>query len=74
MMVLLSKGMGAQELRKGTDMWIITVQKRESEHEWANCAQIICKEVKKTFHKQSHKRKKYRENDSKSDSDSDYSS
>ena len=40
----------------------------------ANYAQIICKEVKKAFRKQSYKRKKHRTNDSESDSDSDYSS
>jgi hypothetical protein len=38
----------------------------------ANFAQIIRKEVKKAFHKQSHKHKKHRTNDSESDSDSDY--
>ena len=43
------------------------------EREEANYAQIICKEVKKAFHKQSQKRKKCRANDSESDSDSDYS-
>ena len=36
--------------------------------------QVICKEVKKAFHKQSHKRKKCHPNDSESDSDSDQSS
>ena len=41
------------------------------EREGANYAQIICKEVKKAFRKQSHKRKKRRVNDSESDSDSD---
>ena len=39
-----------------------------------NFVQIICKEVKKAFRKQSHKRKKCRANDSESDSNSDYSS
>ena len=38
-----------------------------------NFAQIICKEVKKAFRKQSNKRKKRCTNDSQSDSDSDYS-
>ena len=45
----------------------------QREHEGANFAQIICKEVKKVFHKQSHKHKKHHANDSESDSDSDYS-
>jgi hypothetical protein len=40
----------------------------------ANYAQMICKEVKKAFHKQSHKLKKHHMNNSESDSDSDYSS
>jgi hypothetical protein len=43
------------------------------DREGANYAQIIRKEVKKAFRKQSHKRKKRRANDSESDSDSDYS-
>lgn len=42
--------------------------------EGANYAQIIRKEVKKAFRKQSHKCKKRRANDSESDSDSDFSS
>jgi len=45
------------------------VQKRES----MKVAQVIRKEVKKVFSKQSHKRKKCHANESKSDSDSDYS-
>jgi hypothetical protein len=45
----------------------------QREHEGANFAQIIHKEVKKAFRKQSHKRKKRCMNDSESDSDSDYS-
>ncbi len=40
----------------------------------ANFAQIICKEVKRAFCKESNKRKKCRAQDSESDSDSDYSS
>ena len=40
----------------------------------ANCAQLIRKEVKKAFRKQSHKRKKRHANESESDSNSDYSS
>ena len=44
------------------------------EHEGANYAQMIHKEVKKAFRKQSHKCKKRCTNDSESDSDSDYSS
>jgi hypothetical protein len=44
------------------------------DHEGANYAQIICKEVKKALRKQSHKPKKCRAKDSESDSDSDYSS
>ena len=43
------------------------------DREGANYAQLIRKEVKKAFRKQSHKRKKRRANDSESDSDSDYS-
>ena len=46
----------------------------QRECEGAHFAQIIYKEVKKAFHKQSHKRKKHRTNDSESDSNSDYSS
>jgi hypothetical protein len=46
----------------------------QREREGANFAQIICKEVKKAFCKQSHKHKNHRTNNSKSDSDSDYSS
>ena len=49
-------------------------QSSTREHEGANYAQIICKEVKKAFHKQSNRCKKRRVNDSESDSDSDYSS
>jgi hypothetical protein len=41
--------------------------------EGANFAQIVHKEVKKAFRKQSHKRKKHHANDSESDSDSDCS-
>ena len=41
--------------------------------EGAYFPQIICKEVKKAFRKQSSKRKKRPANDSESDSDSDYS-
>jgi hypothetical protein len=44
------------------------------DREGANYAQIIRKEVKKAFGKQSHKRKKRHTNNSESDSDSDYSS
>ena len=47
---------------------------KERERKGANLAQIICMEVKKAFHKQSHKHKKCCMNDSESDSDSDYSS
>jgi hypothetical protein len=47
---------------------------KESQREGANYAQLIRKEVKKAFCKQSHKRKKHHGNDSDSDSDSDYSS
>jgi hypothetical protein len=47
---------------------------KEKKREGANFAQIIRKEAKKAFCKQSHKRKKRRTNDSESDSDSDYSS
>ena len=47
---------------------------KESQREGANYAQLIRKEVKKAFRKQSHKRKKRHGNDSDSDSDSDYSS
>jgi len=46
----------------------------QREREGANFAQIIRKEVKKAFRKQSYKCKKRRANDSESDSDSDYSS
>ena len=46
---------------------------KESQHQGANFAQLIRKEVKKAFRKQSHKRKKCHGNDSDSDSDSDYS-
>ncbi len=44
------------------------------ECEGANYAQLICKEVKKAFRKQSHKHKKHHVNNSESDSSSDYSS
>ena len=47
---------------------------KQREREGANFAQIIRKEVKKAFRKQSNKRKKRRAQDSESDSDSDYSS
>ena len=47
---------------------------KQREREGANFAQIIRKEVKKVFRKQSHKCKKCRANNSESDSDSDYSS
>ena len=43
------------------------------ECEGLNYAKMICKEVKKAFHKQSHKRKKRHANDSESDSNPDYS-
>jgi hypothetical protein len=46
----------------------------QRERKGANFAQIICKEVKKAFHKHSHKCKERRTNNSESDSDSDYSS
>ena len=46
----------------------------QRECEGTNIAQIIRKEVKKAFRKQSHKHKKRRANDSESDSNSDYSS
>ena len=46
---------------------------QDSKREGANFAQIIRKEVKKAFRKQSSKHKKRRANDSDSDSDSDYS-
>ena len=46
----------------------------DKKREGANFAQIIRKEVKKAFRKQSSKHKKRRANDSDSDSDSDYSS
>ena len=45
---------------------------QDSKREGANFAQIIRKEVKKAFRKQSSKHKKHRANDSDSDSDSDY--
>jgi hypothetical protein len=45
-----------------------------SQREGANYAQLIRKEVKRAFRKQSHKRKKRHGNDSDSDSDSNYSS
>jgi hypothetical protein len=44
------------------------------EHEGANFAQILRKEVKRAFHKESNERKKPRAQDLESDSDSDYSS
>ena len=47
---------------------------KERECKGANFSQIIHKEVKKAFRKQSHKCKKWHANDSESDSDSDYSS
>ena len=46
----------------------------QREREGANFAQIIHKDVKKAFRKQSHKCKKHCANDSESHSDSDYSS
>ena len=46
---------------------------KESQRQGANFAQLIRKEVKKAFRKQSHTRKKRHGNDSDSDSDSDYS-
>ena len=46
----------------------------QREREGKNFAQIICKEVKKAFCKQSHKHKKHPANNSESDSNSDYSS
>ena len=70
--VLLSKGMGAQEVREGMDM-LTKHSLNQRECEGANYAQMICKKVKKAFHKHSHKRKKLHVNDSESDSDSDYS-
>ena len=45
----------------------------QQEHEGANYAQLICKEVKKAFRKHSHKHKEHCVNDSESDSDSDNS-
>ena len=47
---------------------------KDNQREGANFAQLIRKEVKKAFRKQSHKHKKRRSNDSDSDCDSDYSS
>ena len=47
---------------------------KDNQQEGANFAQLIRKEVKKAFRKQSHKHKKRRSNDSDSDCDSDYSS
>ncbi len=52
--VLLSKGMGAQEAHEETDILIKTVQIRENTKGQILIAQIIRKEVKKAFHKQSH--------------------
>ena len=72
-MVLLSKGMGAQEVHEEMDMLIKTVQIRANT-KGANFAQIFCKEVKKAFRKQSHKCKKHHTNYSESDSNSDYCS
>ena len=69
-MVLLSKGMGAQEAQVKSGMWTSTIQIREMA-KGVNCAQIICKEVKKAFRKQSHMRKKPCANNSESDSNSD---
>jgi hypothetical protein len=46
----------------------------QREHKVANFAQIICKEVNKSFCKQLHKHKKHCMTDSESNSDSDYSS
>ena len=46
----------------------------QRERKGANFAQIICKEVKKAFGKQSHKCRKCHKNNSESDSNSDYSS
>jgi hypothetical protein len=63
--------MGAQEAHKGTDM--LKTHSNQKEDKGANFTQIICKEIKKAFHKQSHKRKKCHANDSESDSNSDYS-
>jgi hypothetical protein len=48
-MVLLSKGMGVQEAHEGRNHSI------QIEHKGENFDQIISKEVKKAFHKQSHK-------------------
>ena len=73
LMVLLSKGMGAQEVHKGMDKHTDKRHSKEREHKGANFAQIICKEVKKAFHKHSNKHKKRHMNDSVSDSNSCYS-
>ena len=48
------------------------IHSKEREHEGTNFVQIICKDIKKAFHEQSHKRKKHCTNGSENDSDSDY--
>ena len=69
--VLLSKGMGVQEAQRSGHADKNCSNQRE--RKGANFAQIICKEVKEAFCKQSHKRTKPCASDSESDSNSNYS-
>jgi hypothetical protein len=63
--------MGAQVmLKKGTAH---KNHLNHREHKVAKFAQIICKEVKRAFNKQSNKRKKRQANGSENESNSDYS-
>ena len=63
-------GTGSGQRNRHTDK----SSSNQRECKGANYAQLICKEVKKAFHKHLHKRKKHHANDSESDSESDYSS
>ena len=68
--IKLNGGTGSTQRNGHTDKH----HSKTRELKGANYAQIIYKEVKKAYRKQSHKHKKHCANDSESDSNSDYSS